>query len=275
MNLKTTVTDSALGQVRLAVESGAVTGLWFRGQQHEPPLSSAGTIVDLATDPAMSAAIDWLQRHLQGDATPAPALLAPRGTSFQKQVWAALQQIPRGETITYAALAARIGKPEATRAVAAAVGRNPISVLIPCHRVIGSNGKLTGYAGGLGRKAALLAIEKGHALPWRRVNAAHQAKSLAVLEVDVGDWVDWKDHDGDGEFIGWNWAVAANGKAGWAPRSYFGAGLLRAQAKRSYSAAQLTLAVADEVVILDTCCGRSWVRNRAGQSGWVSMTLLD
>ena len=85
------------------------------------------------------------------------------GTAFQQAVWQALLALPCGHTTTYAALSQSLGRPSAVRAVAAAVGRNPISVVVPCHRVLGSGGSLTGYAGGLPRKAALLALEQGMA----------------------------------------------------------------------------------------------------------------
>ena len=85
------------------------------------------------------------------------------GTAFQQAVWQALRQIPYGKTSSYLALASAMGKPSATRAVGAAVGRNPVSIIVPCHRVLGSTGRLTGYAGGLWRKQALLQLE-GHSL---------------------------------------------------------------------------------------------------------------
>ena len=88
--------------------------------------------------------------------------LAPQGTPFQQQVWRALCEIPYGETISYGELARRIGKPTSSRAVGAANGQNPIAIIIPCHRVIGANGKLTGYAGGLHRKEFLLGHERRH-----------------------------------------------------------------------------------------------------------------
>ena len=87
--------------------------------------------------------------------------VAPHGTSFQQQVWSALLQIPYGETLSYGELARRLGNPKAVRAVGLANGANPISVIIPCHRVIGSNGSLVGYGGGLATKQALLALERG------------------------------------------------------------------------------------------------------------------
>ena len=85
--------------------------------------------------------------------------LSPAGTPFQRDVWSALCEIPYGETVSYAAIARRVGMPSAVRAVGAANGRNPIAIIIPCHRVIGSDGRLVGYAGGLPRKRALLALE--------------------------------------------------------------------------------------------------------------------
>ena len=87
--------------------------------------------------------------------------VAPEGTSFQREVWSELQRIPYGETISYGEVARRIGNPKAVRAVGLANGSNPISIIIPCHRVIGSNGSLTGYGGGLPTKQALLALERG------------------------------------------------------------------------------------------------------------------
>ena len=103
--------------------------------------------------------------------------LAPLGTDFQQQVWATLQTIPYGQTCSYKEEARRLGRPTAVRAVANANGQNWISILIPCHRVIGSNGQLTGYGGGLDRKQWLLALERGEALPpaparWAELNAA-------------------------------------------------------------------------------------------------------
>lgn len=95
--------------------------------------------------------------------------LAPRGTAFQQVVWRALREIPYGETIAYGELARRIGRPSASRAVGAANGRNPLPIVVPCHRVIGSTGRLTGFAGGLHLKEGLLDLERGRAAPARQV----------------------------------------------------------------------------------------------------------
>jgi len=100
-----------------------------------------------------------LDEYFDGSRTTFDLPLAPAGTPFQRRVWDELTRIPRGTTVTYGELATRAGHPGAARAVGAAVGRNPISIVVPCHRVVGSDGTLTGYAGGLGRKAYLLALE--------------------------------------------------------------------------------------------------------------------
>ena len=102
----------------------------------------------------------WLDQYFAGGVTPFDYPLVPAGTPFQCDVWRALQAIAYGSTSTYADIAQRVGRPSAVRAVGAANGRNPIAILIPCHRVIGSDGTLTGYAGGLARKQALLALEQ-------------------------------------------------------------------------------------------------------------------
>ncbi len=103
-----------------------------------------------------------LQEYLAGKRTAFDIPLAPAGTEFQRAVWKALQNIPYGQTRSYADIAAVVGNPQATRAVGSANNRNPIAVLIPCHRVVGSNGKLTGYAGGLALKQRLLDLERSH-----------------------------------------------------------------------------------------------------------------
>jgi len=100
-----------------------------------------------------------LQAYAAGDLTRFDLPLRPHGTQFQKEVWSALAQIPYGITTTYGQLARQLGRPAASRAVGAAVGRNPIGIIIPCHRVIGADGSLTGYAGGLDNKVALLELE--------------------------------------------------------------------------------------------------------------------
>ena len=149
---------SPLGEILLSTNDHSLTGLWFHDQKYVP--DSFKPTKGSENTAAIRSAIDWLQRYFQGEAPMHDALsVEPIGTDFQRLVWDALLTIPNGKTSTYSELAQNINKPKAVRAVGTAVGRNPISLLIPCHRVIGSNGSLTGYAGGLTRKEALLTLE--------------------------------------------------------------------------------------------------------------------
>lgn len=155
--------QSPLGEMRLEAiaqpqDRWALAGIYFDGQKYYPlgstALPASGAAARLLQDVAHS-----LERYFAGELLQFSCLLAPQGTPFQQRVWQALLDIPQGQTISYGELARRLDHPAAVRAAAAAVGRNPISVLIPCHRIVGSNGSLTGYAGGLDRKAKLLALE--------------------------------------------------------------------------------------------------------------------
>ena len=146
---------SPLGEIVLAAEGNALTGLWFAGQRHFPAaLPAPGA---LGASPALEAAARWLERYFAGERPAFDLPLAPEGTPFQQKVWARLRAIPYGETVTYGALAAELGT--SARALGGAVARNPISLIIPCHRVVGAGGALTGYAGGTRRKEALLRLE--------------------------------------------------------------------------------------------------------------------
>lgn len=159
-------TTTALGDVRLAAGARGLVGLWFDGQRHLPArLDGAGAWPTDETHPVLRAAALQVRQYLDGRRAQFDLPLdLSGGTPFQQAVWRALLAIPRGATTSYGALARQLGNPSAVRAVGAAVGRNPISVAIPCHRVLGSGGALTGYAGGLPRKQALLALES-HARP--------------------------------------------------------------------------------------------------------------
>ena len=148
--------DTVLGQVAIAEESGRVTNLFFPGEYIPLELQRKET-------DALKKAADQLREYLQGKRTVFDVPLAPEGTAFQKQVWEALIKIPYGETSSYGKLAKDIGRPGAARAVGMANNRNPIPVIIPCHRVIGADGSLVGYGGGLPIKEKLLALEKGKA----------------------------------------------------------------------------------------------------------------
>lgn len=148
---------SPLGTMLLAATSRGLAGVWFEGQRHGP--DSAGWPED-ADHPVLRDAVAQLRAYYAGERTGFDLPLdLQAGTAFQQDVWAALLAIPCGDTTSYAALARRLGKPQAARAIGAAVGRNPVSIVVPCHRVLGTGGGLTGYAGGLERKTALLRLE--------------------------------------------------------------------------------------------------------------------
>lgn len=137
-------------------EDGALTRLEYQPNGSEPPLLAHGVRDETALAPVRLALSDYLN----GGRPAWPLPLAPRGTMFQQTVWAALAGVGYGETISYQDLARAIGRPTAVRAVAGALARNPIEIAIPCHRVIGKNGDLRGYAGGLAQKKRLLDLEK-------------------------------------------------------------------------------------------------------------------
>lgn len=167
--------DTPLGVFLVAERDGALKGGWFEGQKYFPAISPEAGWRKAAT-PLLHEAGRQLDAYFAGELTHLEMPLAPEGTAFQQQVWRALCAVPHGETTTYAALARAIGRPEAFHPVGAAVGRNPISLFVPCHRALGSNGSLTGYAGGLARKRWLLitkdasaacSIEPGMTAPTR------------------------------------------------------------------------------------------------------------
>ena len=132
--------------------------MWFVGQKHEPPSSWGQPDAD---NVLLVQLRQQLEQYFSGDRREFTLELAPQGTPFQLKVWELLKAIPYGQTVSYGSLACQLGGKNMARAVGCAVGRNPISLLIPCHRVIGANGELTGYAGGLDRKSALLGLESG------------------------------------------------------------------------------------------------------------------
>ena len=151
--------DSPLGQILLVASDVALTGLHFVGEKYYPVLDDAWQRRPQAK--LIMRARKQLAEYFAGKRQHFDLAVEPAGTTFQRGVWRALQKIPYGVTTNYGAVAQRIGKPSASRAVGAANGRNPISIVIPCHRVIGAGGDLTGYAGGMERKAALLRLEAG------------------------------------------------------------------------------------------------------------------
>ena len=145
--------NTIIGKIGIAEKNGAVNRLFF--ERMVPADESTGESA------LLQEAFDQLNAYLRGALRQFSLPLAPEGTPFQQLVWRQLGRIPYGQTVTYRELAVQIGRPEAVRAVGAANGRNPISIFIPCHRVIGSDGKLTGYLGGLPLKRQLLQLEAG------------------------------------------------------------------------------------------------------------------
>lgn len=145
-----------LGPILLAATAHGLAGLWFDGQAHHPGTPDAPAD---AGHPVLAQALAELAAYWRGEPVAFATPLDAAGTPFQQRVWKALRAIPRGRTTSYGALAAALGAPAATRAVAGAVARNPISIVVPCHRVLGRDGALAGYAGGLARKRRLLALE--------------------------------------------------------------------------------------------------------------------
>jgi methylated-DNA-[protein]-cysteine S-methyltransferase len=158
-----TTLDTPLGTLLIARNAEGLSGLWFEGQKYHPGTLAVPRHDD---DALLTEAVINLCDYFAGKPLRVPPV-SPSGTPFQQAVWRALLAIPAGTTLSYGELARRVGRPDAVRAVAAAVGRNPVSVIIPCHRVLGADGSLTGYAGGLPRKQALLMLEGA----WREAAA--------------------------------------------------------------------------------------------------------
>jgi methylated-DNA-[protein]-cysteine S-methyltransferase len=151
---------SPIGRLVLSARSDQLVGLHLPGSDDPPPTGTE------KKSPILARAAKQLAEYFAGKRNRFELALAPEGTAFQRRVWDALLEIPLGATRSYGEIAQRIGRPAASRAVGAANGRNPIAIIIPCHRVIGSNGALTGFGGGLPAKTFLLKHE--HALPEKR-----------------------------------------------------------------------------------------------------------
>ncbi|MEI5097654.1 methylated-DNA--[protein]-cysteine S-methyltransferase [Streptomyces sp. PmtG] len=155
-----TVIDSPYGPLTLVATDGTLSGLYMTEQRHRPADETFGD-----RDPeAFGPVTEQLTAYFAGELKEFDLPLHLHGTPFQRSVWQRLLEIPYGETRTYGQLADDLGKPAASRAVGLANGKNPIGVIVPCHRVIGANGGLTGYGGGLDRKRRLLEFENGAAL---------------------------------------------------------------------------------------------------------------
>jgi methylated-DNA-[protein]-cysteine S-methyltransferase len=147
---------SPLGTLLLARTDDGLAGAWFDRQKHHP---AEITAPERADDPLLGEAARQLRAYFAGESDTFAVALDLQGTAFQRAVWKELLRIAPGATCSYGDIARRLGLPSASRAVGAAVGSNPVSIIVPCHRVVGSTGALTGYAGGLDRKVSLLRIE--------------------------------------------------------------------------------------------------------------------
>jgi methylated-DNA-[protein]-cysteine S-methyltransferase len=171
--MRTAVSDgyrtvgTTLGPITVVAADGGVAGLYMDLHRYRPQWSTFGPHDPAPLAPLLDDAAAQLTAYLDGTLTDFDLPLSLRGNDFQLPVWQVLLQIPYGETVTYGEVARRAGVPGQAQAVGTAVGRNPVSIVVPCHRVVGADGSLTGYAGGLDRKAALLTLESrvaGHTL---------------------------------------------------------------------------------------------------------------
>ncbi|MGW2518332.1 methylated-DNA--[protein]-cysteine S-methyltransferase [Streptomyces sp. NPDC001617] len=155
-----TVTESPYGPLTLVAEDGVLCGLYMTDQRHRPPQETFGD----RDDTLFAETEEQLKAYFSGELKEFTVELHLHGTPFQRTVWDQLRRIPYGETRTYGELAEALGNPSASRAVGLANGKNPIGIIVPCHRVVGADGSLTGYGGGLHRKQRLLDFESGTAL---------------------------------------------------------------------------------------------------------------
>jgi methylated-DNA-[protein]-cysteine S-methyltransferase len=153
------VVGTAIGEITLVAAGNTLAGVYFPGHWYKPDSRTSGVKVVVGADPVLSVAERQIREYLDGARRAFDVPTATHGDAFQERVWALLKTIPYGETTTYGELAKRLGRSDLARDVGQAVGRNPLAMVIPCHRVVGKDGKLTGYAGGLSRKKALLELE--------------------------------------------------------------------------------------------------------------------
>lgn len=155
---------TVLGELTLVAardqDGDGLAAIYFPGHWHLPEQSTFGTAVDASADDLFQTVKAQLDEYFDGQRTLFTIPLVPQGNEFSHKVWAMLQDIPFGQTMTYGDIAERLGNKHLAQRVGQVVGRNPISIIIPCHRVIGSDGSLTGYAGGLERKRLLLELEE-------------------------------------------------------------------------------------------------------------------
>jgi len=157
--IRCTTMNTPLGSLLLAASDAGLRGIWFDGQRHFAG-RDPGWLSD-ARAPLLRAAVEQLDAYFAGTLRRFDLSLDPLGTPFQRAVWKAIAAVRFGATQSYGDLAAAAGAPGSARAAGAATGRNPLGIVVPCHRIVGVRGALTGYAGGLDRKRALLALERG------------------------------------------------------------------------------------------------------------------
>lgn len=151
---------TGLGDLLLVAGDDTLVGIYFPGHWHPPSAAQIGAEVAVATDPVLATTATQLDEYLAGTRRTFELPVATAGDDFAERVWARLAAIPYGETTTYGALAEELGDRSLAQRVGQAVGHNPVSIVIPCHRVVGADGSLTGYAGGLDRKRTLLDLEE-------------------------------------------------------------------------------------------------------------------
>lgn len=151
---------TSIGDIQFVADGDAIIGVYFPGHWYPPKDSAIGELVDAASDPLISDAAAQLREYLAGARAAFDVSVRTAGDEFSEKVWQILAQIPYGQTTTYGAIAERLGDKRLAQRVGQCVGRNPISILIPCHRVVGADGSLTGFAGGLERKRTLLELEE-------------------------------------------------------------------------------------------------------------------
>ncbi|MFJ5921572.1 methylated-DNA--[protein]-cysteine S-methyltransferase [Kitasatospora sp. NPDC092948] len=152
--------DSPVGALLVVAGGEALVGLYFQGYRYTPPPSAWGRRAEVSADPVLAQARSELDEYFAGERQVFDVAAATSGDGFQEQVWARLRRIPYGGRITYGDIAAELGGRGFAQSVGQAVGRNPVSIVIPCHRVVGAGGRLTGFGGGLERKQLLLDLEE-------------------------------------------------------------------------------------------------------------------
>lgn len=179
-----TVVDSPIDRLTLVATDGRLSGIYMVDHRRRPPDEQFGDRDSGALGPAIA----QLAEYFAGQRTSFELDLTPDGTPFQRAVWASLQEIPYGETRSYGELAVRLGRPGSARAVGHANGANPISIVVPCHRVVGTDGSLTGYGGGLERKRYLLGAERAAGSPSSEPKICAPRSASASTRVGASTW---------------------------------------------------------------------------------------